>query len=241
MPVPSRISGVSLVASLTINRYAGLSTLAGFAKMGSDRAALRGVPGLRFVRLLGTGRGADLTLGADLTRWARFAVWESEAALELFEDSSWRRHELSRASESYTAVLRPLRWHGRWGGEEPFGQASFDAAPAYTGPLAVLTRATIKPRYLRTFWAAVPAPQRGLGDNPDLLASIGVGEAPLLMQATFSLWRSAAAVRAYAYKGSGHRAAIDQTRELGWYGEELFARFAPIASWGSWDGRDPLT
>ena len=231
---------VPLVASLTINRYAGLETLAGLAKMGGDRAHLRGVPGLRFARLLGTGRGSDLTLGADLTRWARFAVWESGAALELFERSPWRRRELGRIAESYTAVLRPLRWHGRWGGEEPFGTASFDAAPAYSGPLAVLTRATIRPRFLRAFWAAVPASQVGLARNPDLLASIGVGEAPLVMQATFSLWRSAAAVRAYAYRGGGHRAAIGQTRELGWYGEELFARFAPLDSWGSWDGRDPL-
>lgn len=232
--------GVSPVASLTINRYAGLSTLAGFAKMGGDRAHLRGVPGLRFVRLLGTGRGSDLTLGADLTRWARFAVWESRAALELFEEGRWRRWELDLTSESYTIALRPLRWHGRWGGEEPFGPASLDAAPAHAGPLAVLTRATILPRYLRAFWAAVPASQEGLGHNPDLLASIGIGEAPLFMQATFSLWRSAAAVRAYAYKGTGHRAAIQQTRELGWYGEELFARFAPTESWGRWDGRDPL-
>lgn len=227
------------VVSLTLHRYGGRSVWRGFGKMGTDHLHLRGVPGLTFYRLLGTGRGADLTLGADLRRWARLAVWSSRAALERFEASPWRRWEARLVDESYTLVLRPVRWHGRWGGVEPFGPAAAGGEDT-GGPLAVLTRATLRPARLTAFWGAVPTSQQGLHGRPGLLASLGLGEFPLLHQATFSLWRDAASMRAYAYGQAGHREVIARTRREGWYREELFARFAILAAGGSWDGRDPL-
>jgi len=252
-----------LVVSLTLNRYGARSAWRGLTHMGRDHLHLRGVAGLRFYRLLGTGRGTDLTLSADLRRWARFGVWSSRAAFQQFEESPWRGRERGRVEESYTLVLRPTRWHGRWGGAEPFGPAparpatisqvavspaaispaplhpaSGEADPA--GPLAVLTRATLRPARLAAFWRAVPASQEGLHAQPGLLASLGLGEAPLLHQATFSVWRSSAELRAFAYADAGHREAIARTRREDWYREELFARFAVLSAGGSWDGRDPL-
>jgi hypothetical protein len=227
------------VVSLTLHRYGARSAWRGLGRMGLDHLHLRGVPGLSFYRLLGTGRGADLTLGADLRRWGRFAVWSSRAASSLFEDSPWRQRELALTDESYTLLLRPTRWHGRWGGLEPFGPPHPQTADT-PGPLAVLTRAAIRPRRLAAFWRAVPASQDGLRAQPGLLASVGLGEVPLLYQATFSVWQDAASLRAFAYQGQGHRAAIARTRREGWYAEELFARFTVLDTWGTWEGRDPL-
>jgi hypothetical protein len=47
------------------------------------------------------------------------------------------------------------------------------------------------------------------------------------MQATFSLWESAESMMDYAYKNPKHAEMVKKTRELGWYSEELFARFQP--------------
>src|SRR3712207_5596298 len=104
--------------------------------MGLDRPLLRATPGLAFWKLLGTGRGQAMTLGADLRRWALFAVWEDERALDAFLLASpvaarWE----SLAHEAYHVRLEPLRARGSWNGRPLFA----GAAGASDGAVAVLT------------------------------------------------------------------------------------------------------
>jgi hypothetical protein len=74
------------VASFHLVREPGWRAPVVLGRLGADRLRLRGVPGLRFARLLGTGSGSAAT-GADLARSALFAVWESAGALAGFEDA----------------------------------------------------------------------------------------------------------------------------------------------------------
>ena len=202
-------------------------------RMAVDRRRARRTPGVRFAKMLGTGSGRTFTVrDSDPRRWGLLTVWDSAPG-----DSpvvrSWQRF----ADETWRVDLRPLASRGRWSGSEPFGTP---AAGRHDGPVAALTRARLTTRKAAVFWRAVPPVSAALHRSPGLLAALGIGEAPIGLQGTFSLWSSTEALRGFAHRDSAHTDVIRRTTEEGWYAEELFARFAVLGSEGTLDGRDPL-
>jgi hypothetical protein len=209
-------------------------------RMATDRLRLRRQPGLRFRKLLGTGDGRTFDVrDADIHRWGLLTVWSSpRAATDLARPGGplrgWRRS----ATEHWWTVLAPLRVKGTWSGRQPFGAAA--AGHRQDAPVVALTRARLRWSTAARFWRAVPAVNADLASSDGLLLRMGIGEAPIGLQGTLSLWRDADALRAFAYTALPHRDVIRRSHDERWYAEELFARFAVTAHGGTVFGTDPL-
>lgn len=191
----------------------------------------------RFWKLMGSGKNGTFDLNPDWQQWALLSTWDTEQDFEHFYQHSsiatwWR----ICATETFTILNEPLASHGKWSKKEPF-EAKNDAKE---GPLAVLTRAQIKWTKLNAFWKQVPAAAAEMQQAKGYLFSVGIGEAPLYLQATYSVWDTAESMQNYAYKSEVHAEVIRKTRKEGWYSEELFARFTPIRTLGSLKGINPL-
>lgn len=209
-----------------------------FRQMGLSPWLLKGIPGMQFGKMLGSGGGNGFRKTPHFGVYGLLCVWEHAAAADDFLNNHvFFRKMTTKATEHWTVFLHTCAVHGKWDGLEPF-----EISKTYQEgkPLAVLTRATIRTQYLWHFWRFVPPVSRSITQQNGLLFSIGIGELPIVQQATFSLWESSHSMKAYAYQSPHHSAVVKKTRQLGWYKEELFARFIPYATQGSWEGKNPL-
>jgi len=187
--------------------------------------------GISFWKLLGAGKGETFTpRDADPRRWGLLVVLEQDQ-LETLETSPLIRRWRAKSIAEFSADLSPISVHGKWSKKEPF-QSITGVDKNWNGQVAAITRARIKWRKNLIFWRSVPPVTQSLRSSPGLVSAIGIGEAPIGLQGTFSLWESGDAVRNFAYRGEAHKAAIAATHREDWYAEELFARFAVTRSNG---------
>jgi len=198
--------------------------------MAVDRGRLRRFKGVSFAKLLGAGKGETFTpRDADIHRWG-FLVVIDENQLATLDQSrivrKWRRF----STNEYRVLLDPISSHGKWSNRDPFEIKENANAD---GKIAAITRARIKASHTSRFFASVPPVTASLHGSSGLLAAIGIGEAPIGLQGTFSLWNNAADLRTFAYKGEAHTKAIADTERYQWYAEELFARFSVREERGS--------
>ncbi|GLY18594.1 monooxygenase [Kineosporia rhizophila] len=194
-------------------------------RMGLDRLPLRGVPGLRFAKLLGTGDGRTFTVrDADPRHWGLLTVWESPVQAAAFEKSRVHRGWNDIATERLEITMSPLSSRGRWARTEPFG--SPQQKPGTDTAVASITRARLRPSRALSFWRAVPPVSTDLATVSGLRLAFGIGEAPIGLQGTFSLWDSSSALNDFAYRRPVHVDVVRRTEPERWYSEELFARFA---------------
>ncbi len=196
--------------------------------------ALNALRGQIFYKLMGSGRGAGFNPFPDWSVYALLQVWDSEADADaFFTNAELIRHYRAHTEQMWTVYMKNILARGAWSGGNPFTPAE-DLDPS-NRRIAVITRATIKWHKLIPFWRYVPRSQQSLQDNPGLLFTKGIGEAPVVQMATFSIWKDLESLNAFAYQSRPHIGAIQRTRDLKWYKEELFSRFQPYRYEGEWE------
>jgi hypothetical protein len=229
------------VVSLTVWGVPARRVPAAIGRMALDRRSLRAVPGLRFAKLLGTGDGRTFTLrDADPRHWALLTVWDGTADADRFAGGTVHHRWDAISDERLDVRMQPLASRGSWAGREPFApvdRAGTSLRP--DGPIASITRARLRPSRALSFWRAVPPVSADLATVDGLDLAIGIGEAPIGLQGTFSLWRSNAALNDFAHRRPAHAEVIRRTGPERWYAEELFARFTVRSVTGTFAGWAP--
>lgn len=193
---------------------------------------LRAVPGLRFARALGSGQRGGFGLKPSLSRQGLFTVFEHEAAADDFLAGHIVDAYRAHAGELCLVKLRAISCRGSWGGQS----IGVSAQAAAGVPVASLTRASIRPHKALRFWSRSPPAEAALERAQGCVLAMGLGEAPLLRQATFSVWEDQAAMDAYARSGA-HLQAIRASVQGGYFSESMFVRFVPLQITGLWKGR----
>lgn len=191
--------------------------------MATDRFSLRNHTGLRLAKLLGTGSPDSFSpRDANWGQWAVLASWGTPELAAEFQNSpiitGWQKF----ADESAAFTLTPISSRGRWSGHSPFEPT--DRTTVHDDrPVAAITRARVRVSQWAAFhrYAGPVGNQTSQADG--LLWATGIGELPVGLQGTFSIWRDHQAMSDFSRSGA-HSDAVSATHQRRWYAEELFAR-----------------
>jgi len=236
--------------TLTIIRYRKRFIPFAFAAMAMHRFPLWRNKNISFFKLMGCGKNGTFDKEPDLQQWAILTVQTVGAAIQNF--SADDAEQFNKAlfgrfiakwfsffnCETCSFLLDPIESHGLWDGKKVFG--SLPAKSDFNGPIAVLTRATIRINKLKYFWQNVAPVASQMTTAKGFIYSAGVGEIPWIKQATFSVWKSKEDMKAFAYGMKIHADVIKKTRKQNWYSEDMFTRFSIIKVVGSIHGANPL-
>lgn len=186
------------------------------------RFGFRKIPGLTFYKILGTGKGETFTLNdADPSHWVLLTTWSNGNHKQI--DRHLFVRTLNAIAQTHRQLLlRPISTRGTWAKVTPF---NVEPPLNPNASIAVITRARVKVRWWRYFYSQVPPVIMDLQRAEGLQERFGIGEAPIGLQGTFSIWKNQDAIKKFAYQTWSHQEVIKKTSIHNWYAEELFARF----------------
>ena len=190
---------------------------------------IKNSPGVMFFKLLGTGAGDGFSLFPDFSTYSILCVWENEDdAINFINKSDHSKVISQKAFSRHDFFLKTIKCHGKWDGEAPFIANS----EVYNekNKIGIITRAKINKFRLFEFWSSVPTASKAIMNARGVEWCKGIGEWPLIHQATFSVWDNLESVKKFAYGSGDHSKIVQKTKKRNWYSEDLFARFEILRS-----------
>lgn len=209
------------------------SFLWGLSRYVIGRFSLRNIPGLQFYKVLGSGFEGGFSTKPSLHKQGLFCVFDSEHHAKQFRTHSKLVQAYMNHSREFFAVsLNAFSTRGSWANT----QLDITAKAPLSGPIASLTRASIKPLKANAFWKKAQPAEASINQSEGVILSAGLGEAPYLRQATFTIWEDETALNTYAQQGA-HLAAIKAAYGQQYFSESMFTRFTPSDMEGTWRGK----
>ena len=196
------------------------------------------IPGLIFSKVLGSGYEGGFGVLPGLNYQGLCVHFKNEQnAIEFRDCSDLLKKYESKADEFFVSILQPYSSRGSWSGNKITVSHELKKWEIEKKPVASLTRASIRMEKVVSFWSHTNGTQNALADIKGCILSMGLGEAPLLRQATFTIWENAESLENYSKKGA-HLDALKEAYKKDYFSESMFVRFRAKAMRGFWKGRN---
>ena len=206
----------------------------GFSRYILGKRPFQKITGLQFCKVLGSGLNGGFSTTPSLTKQGFFCVFDTQENAARFQESSaiieaYQNH----AHEFFIATLRAYSSRGSW---STFSLSCPDTETSVSGPIASLTRASIRPSKVVAFWQKAKPAEDAIKVALGKILTAGVGEAPYFRQATFTIWNDVQSLNQYAQTGA-HLSAIKAAYGQHYFSESMFTRFKVLKAQGIWQGK----
>ena len=239
---PLALSG--LVVVLLVD-FAAQHRAWGWLRLVQGSSLFRDVPGLLFVKVMGSGHGGGFGLRPSATHQGLVCLFSDRSKAEDFMRGTDVQASISRSHEHWLGLLAVTSVRGQWDQQawgptpeelldSPAADGSVVAEPQ--SPIAALTRGSIRPAKAVSFWRYSPPAQADLSHASGCQLAMGLGEAPLVRQCTFTLWDNTESMLNYAHQGA-HKLAIAAAAKHDFFSESMFVRMRVLRMSGTWRGR----
>ncbi len=213
----------------------------------------KSISGLLFAKVMGSGEGGGFGLRPSATHQGLIFVFDGLTSASDYLKSKEFGAYKEKTREFWQGILSVNSCRGSWNKQswqtndlliehnksQAMSNQQFKemAQPLQENYVASLTRGSIRPAKAVAFWRFAPPAQVDLNKAPGCELAVGLGEAPLLRQCTFSLWTSSQSLIDYAHQGA-HLKAIAAAKKHSFFTESMFVRMKVLHMCGNWMGKE---